>query len=69
MELWADLYVFGVFLDQAEHSLQDEVEDRVVFDALGVLTVAKVIDCFGLAAEVLLEAVDLALVQVIPENC
>lgn len=64
----ADLYVFGVLLDQAEHPLQDEVEDRVVLDAFRVLAVTKVVDCFCFAAEVLLEALDLALVQVVPED-
>lgn len=39
-----------------------------MFDALCVFSVAEVVDGFGLAAEVLLEAVDLALVQVPPEN-
>ena len=68
MELRPYFYVSGVLLDEVEDALQNEVEDGVVLDAFGVLAVAEVVDGFGLAPQVRLEAVDLALIQVIPED-
>lgn len=46
MEPSADLYVSGILLDEVEHSLKDEIEDRVMFDTLGIFAVTEMAYCF-----------------------
>ena len=39
LKLIANVYIFGVFLDESEHSLKDDIKDGIMLQSLCVLAV------------------------------